>query len=251
MRFGISWALCGMLATVLSGCDQSGPNRPAAKTAKVTKQPAAAEHTATAVKSQATEKPATVKTEATEPATVQSAGTSAAGQTAVQLSPAEIIMPPVLMTDEHAKTCVVKVGDSMPAVELKDVNGKQQSLSKLLGEKLTVVLFWTGKQPYAVQELTDLEPDVALPYGSQGVNVVAISEGHDSASSKQIAGETGATFPVLVDADGVALAAVAHAKLPRTYLLDGDGKILWFDLEYSRSTRRDLQRAIRFTLSQQ
>jgi hypothetical protein len=36
--------------------------------------------------------------------------------------------------------------------------------------------------------------------------------------------------------------------LPRTYLLDSSGKILWFDLEYSRSTRRELNQAIRYVL---
>jgi hypothetical protein len=32
--------------------------------------------------------------------------------------------------------------------------------------------------------------------------------------------------------------------MPRTYLLDPTGKILWFDVEYSRSTRRDLSEAL-------
>jgi hypothetical protein len=53
---------------------------------------------------------------------------------------------------------------------------------------------------------------------------------------------------VLSDKDGAAHKQVATSKLPRSYLLDPSGKILWFDLEYSPTTRRDLAQAIRFTL---
>ena len=50
---------------------------------------------------------------------------------------------------------------------------------------------------------------------------------------------------MLLDSEGEALAKVATRRLPRTYLLDKKGKILWFDMEYSASTRRDLRDAIR------
>jgi hypothetical protein len=49
---------------------------------------------------------------------------------------------------------------------------------------------------------------------------------------------------MLLDAEGKALDAVATEKLPRTYLLDASGQILWFDIEYSESTRRELKNAI-------
>jgi hypothetical protein len=64
---------------------------------------------------------------------------------------------------------------------------------------------------------------------------------------------TGAVkYPVVLDSDGTALALVAADKprlMPRTFLLDKTGKILWFDIEYSRTTRRDLHQALRFLLS--
>jgi hypothetical protein len=41
---------------------------------------------------------------------------------------------------------------------------------------------------------------------------------------------------------------VATEHLPRTYLLDAEGRILWFDLEYSRATARELINALHFFL---
>jgi peroxiredoxin len=167
-----------------------------------------------------------------------------------QLTPAELIMPKVQLTERHAETCLAKVGDLMPDLRLPDLKGREQSLSKLLGSKLTVVLFWRSQHPYDVEELADLGPDIAVRYSAQGVQVVAINEEDPPDRVREIVQRAGADFPVLLDAEGKGLAQVATQKLPRTYLLDPSGKIVWFDIEYTRSTRRDLMRAIRFTLSE-
>ena len=44
-------------------------------------------------------------------------------------------------------------------------------------------------------------------------------------------------FPILMDPSGDYFSQVATERLPRIYVLDRDGKIAWFDVDYSR--RRD------------
>ena len=56
--------------------------------------------------------------------------------------------------------------------------------------------------------------------------------------------EADVTFPSLLDPGGAYFAAVATERLPRIYLLDADGKILWFDMEYTETTRGALKQAI-------
>ena len=51
-----------------------------------------------------------------------------------------------------------------------------------------------------------------------------------------------------MDPQGKALAQVATRYLPRTYLVDSEGKIVWFDMEYSPSTRRHLLQAIEYSM---
>ena len=167
-----------------------------------------------------------------------------------QIDPANLVMPKVLLSSGQTATCLVGVGDPMPAIRLSDLAGKEQPLMQLLGERLTVVLFWRGGNPYSVAELADLETDVARPFGRRGVRVVAINELDKPDQVRQTVQKLGLKFPVLLDAKGQALAQVATRKLPRTYLLDASGKIVWFDIEYSRSTWRDLRQAIQFLLSQ-
>jgi peroxiredoxin len=180
------------------------------------------------------------------PAAKPAAGASGG---ASQIPPAKLAMPQVVFSDAHAKTCLVKVGDALPAMQLKDLAGKPQTLAALLGKRLTVVLFWHSANSYAVEELADLGPDIGKPFADAGVRLIAIDERDPAEKVAALVKKLGVTFPVLLDSDGKALAAVATRRLPRTYLLDDQGKILWFDIEYSASTRRQLRDAIRVTLS--
>jgi peroxiredoxin len=166
----------------------------------------------------------------------------------VQVAPEKLAMPKVVLTDAHAKTCLVKVGDRLPEITLTEPTGRRQPLAGVLGKRLTVVFFWQTDNPYAVEELADLQHDVAKPFGEQGVEVVAVNVRDGAPAVDALVKQLGITYPVLLDAEGKAFEQIASRRLPRTYLLDDQEKVLWFDLEYSASTRRDLRDAIRVAL---
>ena len=113
-----------------------------------------------------------------------------------------------------------------------------------------MVVFWSGNSAPAREELADLGPDVAEPHSGQGLKVVGIAVGETAESAKGRLEEAEATYPNLIDSDGSGFSKVGSEKLPRTFLLDAQGKILWFDIEYSRSTRRELHDGITFVLGQ-
>jgi peroxiredoxin len=185
------------------------------------------------------------------PAESKAAPGEASAEEMGQIDPAELVLPKVLLSHAETATCLVGVGQSMPEIALADLAGKQQSLDQMLGQRLTVVVFWRGSNPYSVAELADLDRDVVDRFGSRGVRVVAIDEMDKPEQVREIVQKLRLKFPVLLDADGQALAKVATRQLPRTYLLDAAGKIVWFDIEYSRSTWRDMRHAIQFLLSQE
>ena len=156
-----------------------------------------------------------------------------------------LTMPEVKLTASHAALCVVNTNEAMPSITLPDLEGREQDLSTLYGENLTVVCFWKGDRALARTVLADLGPDVVKRYGEKGVNVVGIAVEETAQTAEQHVSDAGATFPNLLDTDGNAMALVGTEKLPRTYLLDANGEVLWFDIEYSRTTRRELRKAIR------
>jgi peroxiredoxin len=96
----------------------------------------------------------------------------------------------------------------------------------------------------AIEELADLGPDVIDPFGKEGVAVVGIVVEDQPASANEALNKAGAKFTNLLDADGKAFAQVGKEKLPRTFVLDSDGKIVWFDIAYTLATRRELHQTL-------
>lgn len=157
--------------------------------------------------------------------------------------PAKI--PSVILSDEHRALCQVQVGDALPAIELPQVSDNQRKkLADLYGKTAAVVVFWKGDRRMARELLADLGPDVMELFGKLGVSVVGVAVNETAASASEALEKAEANFVNLLDADGKAFALVGRAKLPRVYLVDPAGKILWFDIEYSPSTRRELHRAL-------
>jgi len=159
-------------------------------------------------------------------------------------------IPEVKLTGSLIATCVVKVGQPMPDNELADLEGNVQSFQAFYGENLTVIFFWSSKNMYALSELKDLSSDVANPFKDRGVNVIAINVGDPPEVARREAEKANATYTMLVDPHGEYFSQVATDGIPRTYVVGANGKIIWFDVEYSRSTRRDLFQTIESVLKQ-
>jgi len=58
------------------------------------------------------------------------------------------------------------------------------------------------------------------------------------------------SMPIFIDPGGALFAQVAHEKLPRIYVLDAEGKVLWFDMEYSEITREEMLQTIQVALGE-
>lgn len=164
--------------------------------------------------------------------------------------PKPLTMPKVTLTQQQKEACLVQVGDRMPEAELAGLDGKRQPLRALYGPKLTVVLFWKSDNLYATQALENLQSDVAEPYRAKGVRVVGISVGDSPEAAKKAVEEGKVQYPNLLDPDASYTSKVAKEKLPRVYLVDGAGKILYFDVEYSSTTQRQLATAIKVALGE-
>ncbi len=260
-RFNSILAVMAASAICFAGCNSSTPEKPStasksrAGTAIEPAPPIAnrspAEPARTARAPEAEPVKLAAKDAPAMPAAVQPGGAQPPAPPAEigQVDPLDLIMPSVLMTDREAKTCQVKVGDTLPDVRLPKPDGGEELLKDLYGQRLTVVFFWKATQPYSVEELGDLQHLVADRFADKQVKVVGIDvQDEPQVVQEKIAAEKVA-YPNLIDTTGSAFAQVATNLMPRTYLVDPQGKILWFDMEYSRSTRRDLLRAIRATLS--
>jgi len=158
-------------------------------------------------------------------------------------TPPEI--PPVVMSKEHEALCRVKVGDAMPAIKLNELGGREMELSRLFGKTATIVVFWKGDGHMARTMLADLGPDVIQPFTEQGIAVVGIAVEQSARDVLAALEKAELRIPCLLDPEGKAFALVGKERLPRVYLLDPQGELLWLDIEYSLATRRELNQSLR------
>ncbi len=164
--------------------------------------------------------------------------------------PPEVYKPIVAMTQEHRQTCLVYIGDQMPDATLADPTGKKHTVLKSLGKQLTVVVLWNANNPYALDQFKQLQYDVG-PLADQGVRAIAIHVGPAPDNYQQLCQQTGDGTLCLLDANRQYFATLAKSRIPRTYLLDAQGKIVWLDIEYSRTTRDELHNALLYNLKDQ
>ncbi len=170
--------------------------------------------------------------------------------------PAPLSIPKVALSEELKATCLLGVGDAFPIAQLPDLNGNLQTLKELFGSKLTVICFWTSgstRRAELVGEavLHDLTKEIAEPFGPRGVAVIGVNVGDTAERVRQLVERTKASITILMDADASLYAQLAtERKMPRTFLLDKQGNILWFDIEYSRSARHELIQGIQAALSE-
>lgn len=158
--------------------------------------------------------------------------------------PDPIREPKVALSAYHARRCRLEVGQRLPNFAIADVAGQPQRLQELLGPELTLVVYWTPRNEYSLEQFQRLRREIEAPYAGVGVSIVTIT----TSSAEEVTPlveSSAARFPVLCDAGGRAT-AVTLGNAPCSILVDRTGKILWFDLEYSRSMRRELLNAIHY-----
>jgi peroxiredoxin len=122
-----------------------------------------------------------------------------------------------------------------------------QTLEDLQGDSLTVVVFWSGDRLLASDQLRDLNEHIAR-YRDLGVKAIALNVGQSPESVRTAVDQLKFGVPMLLDLDRGLFSRVGKAHLPRTYLLDRDGSVLWLDIEFSRHTRDGLEQAIHASL---
>ncbi|MGL4513298.1 MAG: hypothetical protein ACRCT8_09435 [Lacipirellulaceae bacterium] len=145
-----------------------------------------------------------------------------------------LAVPEVVLSEAHAKQTLVGVGDAFPEVATTSPTGGQGGgLASLLGPKGTVVAVVRGEGWQAMTLLGDLQLDVAGPYGDKGVAAIAI--GIDA--QPKAPAEATPLSATAADAE----AKLGAGRMPRVYVLDAKGKVVWLDLEYSLASRRELR----------
>lgn len=120
----------------------------------------------------------------------------------------------------------VPIGDPAPDFTLKNLEGKEYTLSDYKGKKVVMLDFWATWCNICKREMPVLE-SVYKEYQSQGVEFFGIALDENERLIKRIVGEKGVTYPILLDR-GARVATEVYqlaGPIPLKVVVDCEGVI--------------------------
>lgn len=122
--------------------------------------------------------------------------------------------------DGATATGRASIGAAAPEVEMVDFDGASVSLADYRGTPV-VVNFWASWCPFCIAEMPDFER-VHQRVGDR-VAFLGVDLQDDRSQAVRLAEETGVSYRLAADPDGVVYAAFGGSAMPTTVFIDADG----------------------------
>jgi len=140
-----------------------------------------------------------------------------------------------LAGDESKKKPALKVGDAAPAFVLKNLEGKEVSLAKVLEQKKIVVLEWFNPGcPFVKKhhQHNSTMRDLATKYKDKVVWLAINSsaegkQGFGVELNKESKKNWKIPYPILLDSDGKTGHAYGARRTPHMYVINAEGKLAY------------------------
>lgn len=143
---------------------------------------------------------------------------------------------------------IVKVGDKMPAFTIVSDNGQQHSSASLKG-KVVLVNFFATWCPPCQKELAEVQKTLWPKYkDNKNFALLVIGREHTDADLSKYNEKKGFTFPLYPDKNRSIYGAFAKNLIPRSYLVDKSGKVIYTSKGYNDEDFASLMKAIETAL---
>ena len=144
--------------------------------------------------------------------------------------------------DDIAETTLINAGDIAPDFTTEMLDGSRVTLSELKG-KPTLLIFWATWCPPCRMELSKLQEHIIDPYGDR-INVLPLSRGEERSVVEEYISKMGYTFAVGLDSDQSIFNKYATNYIPRCFVIDAKGKVLYSGVGYDDVVAMEVEESI-------
>ena len=134
-------------------------------------------------------------------------------------------------------------GSKIPSVKLKDIDGNSVNTAELSNDgKPMVISFWATWCAPCKKELNAIHEVYEDWQDETGVKVIAVSidDARSATRVKPYVDAKGWEFEVLMDTNGDFKRSLNVNNVPQTFLVDGNGDIVWTHSGYSPGDEYEL-----------
>lgn len=149
--------------------------------------------------------------------------------------------------DDVEATTLVNVGDVAPDFTVTMLDGRVIKLSELRGN-VVMVCFWATWCPPCRQELSHLKADVLDVFGDK-ITVLPISRGENITTVETFMKKMKYTFPVGLDIDQSIYKKYASNYIPRSFVIDGEGKVVYVGVGYDEAIAKEIDAALKAAIN--
>jgi peroxiredoxin len=147
-----------------------------------------------------------------------------------------------LWADENEGN-LTKKGQAAPNFTVTSLDGKQFKLSDMKGKVVLVNFFATWCGP-CMEELPELEKQLWPRFKNDNFKMISIGREHTRKEMKKFQSIKKFTFPIAADPQRLIYAKYAEKYIPRNYIINKEGKIIFQGKGFSQKELNEMMQII-------
>lgn len=149
----------------------------------------------------------------------------------------------LLTASEEDDATLVKVGQTAPEFQVTTLDGKTFDLKDAKGKVILVNFFATWCGP-CMAEMPHLQEEIWKPFKDKNFTMVAIDREEKEDVVKAFQKKKSYEFPIACDTNRAVYAKFASKFIPRNFLINAEGKVVYLSTGYNEAEFKKLIAAI-------
>lgn len=141
------------------------------------------------------------------------------------------LLPFILFSQTDDSKTYTKAGQNVPAFKVTTLDGKTIDITALKG-KVVLLNFFATWCPPCMKEMPLVEKEIWQKFKSDNFIVLAVGREHSTEELVKFNKEKGFTFLIAPDPKRSVFSLFAKESIPRTYVIDKNGKIAFQSIGY-------------------